>query len=193
MKIKKFFVFCFSVFSAAALLAGCAGPAPSQAAGEEAPPETYEGTVSEGYDGGSVLTLETDTGESYSFSLGQETKITGADAVAAGDRVTLTCVNKAGAAYPSVLAIEVMEPQKEPIRMLMIEGALYTDTGRTNNLSRCGVMDGEIVTSVAADEVPTQNNESNFGTGYGYQFSSENGVDVCIDGVWSEFAKEPLS
>ncbi len=55
------------------------------------------------------------------------------------------------------------------IPMVRIDGELYLDTGKESNATRkCGTLDGEITSSVDGNEVPTENNQSNFGTGYGY-------------------------
>jgi hypothetical protein len=45
----------------------------------------------------------------------------------------------------------------------------------------CGTMDGEIVSTVAGTELPSENNQSNFGSGYHYQRSSEGQLIVVID------------
>lgn len=77
------------------------------------------------------------------------------------------------------------------IPMVMVGGVLYLDTGRESDITaRCGVMDGEISSSVDASEIPTQDDESNFGSGYGYQFVTADSIDVCIDGSWCRFQSE---
>ena len=73
-------------------------------------------------------------------------------------------------------------------RMFMFQKKLYTDTGETSSMLRCGVMDGQITSSVAADKVPHKNGQSNFGKGYGFQYGSRNRMEVCIDGIWHIFA-----
>ncbi len=45
----------------------------------------------------------------------------------------------------------------------------------------CGTMDGEIVSTVEGTELPSENNQSNFGSGYHYQRSSEGQLIVVID------------
>ena len=53
----------------------------------------------------------------------------------------------------------------------MADGAMYYDTGRESTVTgRCGVMDGEITSAVDRTEVPSENDQSNFGAGYGYQW-----------------------
>ncbi len=74
-------------------------------------------------------------------------------------------------------------------RMFKVKGKLYIETGETNSMLRCGMMDGQITSSVAADRVPKKNGQSNFGKGYGYQYGTrENRLEVCIDGTWHIFA-----
>lgn len=41
--------------------------------------------------------------------------------------------------------------------MVMVDGKLYYDTGKESTISgRCGVMDGEITSSVDGFEIPTR-------------------------------------
>ena len=77
------------------------------------------------------------------------------------------------------------------IPMVMADGAMYYDTGRESTVTgRCGVMDGEISSAVERTEVPSENNQSNFGAGYGYQWGPEEGtLEVCIDGKWMVFKR----
>ena len=66
--------------------------------------------------------------------------------------------------------------------MVMVNGKLYYDTGKESSLQAwCGTMDGEISSAVDPSEVPTENNQSNFGTGYGYQYGEEDTIIVYID------------
>ncbi|MFV0518754.1 MAG: hypothetical protein ACK5LY_00630 [Lachnospirales bacterium] len=51
-------------------------------------------------------------------------------------------------------------------------------------------MDGEIITSTDENERPTEDNQSNFGIGYGYQFFDEKHIDVFIDDEGAEKVKE---
>lgn len=68
--------------------------------------------------------------------------------------------------------------------LIMINGVLYCDSGEISTDGRCGVMDGEITST--CDEIPTTDNQSNFGTGYSYQIF-ENRIDVLIDEQWHIF------
>lgn len=74
-------------------------------------------------------------------------------------------------------------------RMFMFHKKLYVENGETSHALRCGMMDGQITSSVAADQIPTKNFQSNFGEGYGFQYGCrENRLEVCIDGRWRIFA-----
>ena len=68
--------------------------------------------------------------------------------------------------------------------LIMVDGVIYYDSAEINEEPRCGVMDGEI-TSIC-EEIPSENDQSNFGTGFGYQ-KMENRVEVLIDGEWHIF------
>ncbi|WP_353095656.1 hypothetical protein [Tissierella praeacuta] len=75
--------------------------------------------------------------------------------------------------------------------MVMINGELYFDTNRESDINgRCGVMDGEISSTVDTSEIPTQNNQSNFGAGYEYQYIDEISIDIYMSGKWMRFEKE---
>ena len=78
------------------------------------------------------------------------------------------------------------------IPMIMIDGLLYYDTGKESTLEgRCGMMDGEITSTVDASEIPTEDNQSNFGFGFGYQYGINNSIDIQLeDGTWYVFQRE---
>lgn len=65
---------------------------------------------------------------------------------------------------------------------VMVDGIVYKDTGYVASMIGCGNMDGEITSTVDRTELPIQNNQSNFGTGYQYQGASENCIIAEIDG-----------
>lgn len=75
-------------------------------------------------------------------------------------------------------------------RMVQVGGELYIDTGERITLLRCGVMDGEIAETVAPNEVPAEDDCSNFGTGYSYQIAGVYSIDVVINGDWCRFQRE---
>lgn len=76
-------------------------------------------------------------------------------------------------------------------RMVRVDGQLYYDTGIISPVwGRCGVMDGEITSSVQHGK-PTEDNQSNFGHGFGYQRGLEKGtIEIPIKEQWYIFAVE---
>lgn len=80
---------------------------------------------------------------------------------------------------------ETEKPVGDYPACVMVDGVVYKDTGYTDSMITCGTMDGEITSSV--DGIPSENNQSNFGTGYGYQRSIEDYVVVVIDDEWRIF------
>lgn len=50
--------------------------------------------------------------------------------------------------------------------------------GRKAVDGRCGVTDGEITSTVDGSETPTEDNQSNFGTGFEYQYGSEDTIEI---------------
>lgn len=97
-----------------------------------------------------------------------------------------------------VYFVRVVKEQEEEkwdlIPMVMVDGKLYLDTGKESSVeARCGVMDGEITSSVDGTEKPTQDGESNFGTGYGYQYGSQQGtIEIFMNEKWWIFATEEV-
>lgn len=94
---------------------------------------------------------------------------------------------------------EVLNPTAPPIEknnkivydripMVRVNGKLYYDTGHESTLEgRCGTMDGEIRSSVKPSQVPAEDNQSNFGAGYGYQYSTDSTIEVYINNKWIVF------
>lgn len=70
-----------------------------------------------------------------------------------------------------------------------VNGKIYYSNGeRSTVTARCGNMDGQITASVSSTEIPTEDNQSNFGTGYGYQYgSNENTVEIYMKDSWWVF------
>ena len=74
-----------------------------------------------------------------------------------------------------------------PSRMVRVKGTLYYDSGMVSDALRCGVMDGQIETTVEEGEVPKKDNQSNFGVGYGYQYGAGGTIEINVDGKWLIF------
>lgn len=86
------------------------------------------------------------------------------------------------------------EEQGDSIRMVMVNGELYLDTGHESAVTiRCGMLDGQITSTVSGTERPTENDQSNFGSGYGYQYGSREGmIEINMDDKWLVFATEKV-
>lgn len=80
------------------------------------------------------------------------------------------------------------------IPMVMVNGELYLDTGKESTvMARCGMMDGEITSQVDGSKAPTMDNQSNFGTGYEYQYGPIEGtIEIKMNGKWWVFATEEV-
>ncbi len=100
---------------------------------------------------------------------------------------------KMGTSSPNVSIQENEESEQwDLIPMVMVNGELYMATGYEATSDRkCGTMDGEITSTVDGSKQPTQNNESNFGTGYGYQYGSQEGtIEIYMNDKWWIYATE---
>ena len=74
------------------------------------------------------------------------------------------------------------------IPMVRIDGKLYYDTVRENIMdARCGTMDGEITSTVDGTEIPTEDNQSNFGSGFGYQYGADDTIEIYMNEKWFVF------
>ena len=80
------------------------------------------------------------------------------------------------------------KPVADAPMMVMVDNTLYQSTGEVSTVDgRCGNMDGEITSQTAnGTDAPTEDDQSNFGTGYGYQFG-DGTVEVLIDNQWIVF------
>ncbi len=85
-------------------------------------------------------------------------------------------------------AVEMLEASNKPL-MIMVDGAVYCDSGRRSSAARCGVMDGEITSEVERSEEPAEDGQSNFGTGFGYQYGSDGTIEVFYEDEWCIFER----
>lgn len=115
----------------------------------------------------------------------------------AGDRIEITYDGSIMETYPAQLgqiySIELVEKAKtetkwDKIPAVMVDGKLYFNTGRESAAEvRCGMMDGEITSSVDGSKWPARDGESNFGAGYGYQYGENNTIEIYINEKWMVF------
>lgn len=89
----------------------------------------------------------------------------------------------------NVVSSEIASVPAEPTRMVMVDGRLYYDTGRASTMTaRCGTMDGTIASTVEPGETPTQDGQSNFGSGFGWQYGmEENTIEIYEPDTWTVF------
>lgn len=88
----------------------------------------------------------------------------------------------------SGVEISTTEEVRPQPMYVMVRGELYQSTGRESELKvRCGTPDGEIQSTVDTSEKPQKDDESNFGTGYEYQFMGDDTIEVCIEQQWIVF------
>lgn len=79
--------------------------------------------------------------------------------------------------------------EKKPIRMFKAKGELYYDSGLVSeNMPRCGTLDGGLTKRVAEGEIPHKDGESNF-EAEGYQSVTSITKEVPINGEWVIFKK----
>ena len=76
-----------------------------------------------------------------------------------------------------------------PAHAVMLGGVVYYDTCAISDTDPSAAPDGTITSTVDSDSFPSEDGQSNFGTGYAYRYGSADGtVEVLIDGVWWIFA-----
>ena len=71
--------------------------------------------------------------------------------------------------------------------MVKVAGVVYKDTGYENAMVTCGTADGEIKTTVDGTKKPSNDDESNFGKGCGYQIWDEGYLNVRVNNRWILF------
>lgn len=82
----------------------------------------------------------------------------------------------------------------DKIPMVMVNDKLYYDTGKESSITgRCGIMDGEITSTVDGSEIPKENNQSNFRVGFGYQYGDNNTIEIFMNEKWIVFERREES
>ena len=72
--------------------------------------------------------------------------------------------------------------------MVMIDGKLYYPLGR-GYVDENHYFDGTIKSTVDSNEIPTENEQSNFGSGYGYRYTEKSGViEIFMSDKWYEYS-----
>ena len=80
------------------------------------------------------------------------------------------------------------------IPQVMVDGVIYVDMNTESTATeRADGFDGEITSAVVQSQQPTENDQSNFGTGYGYRFGEREGtLELYMNGKWWLFATEEV-
>lgn len=88
---------------------------------------------------------------------------------------------------------DLLEEKKKVPRMVKVNGILYYDTGKLSTVGkRCGTPDGYIYSTVLPNGIPESDNESNFGSGYGFQYENENTIAMILPTGWTVFSSNEL-
>ena len=87
-----------------------------------------------------------------------------------------------------MLKQEEADAMYDRIPMVRVDGKLYYDTGKESTIDwRCGNMNGEITSTVDGTEIPTEDNQSNFGSGFGYQYGADDTIEIYMNEKWFVF------
>lgn len=79
------------------------------------------------------------------------------------------------------------------IPMVMVDGVLYLDTGYNGTYVTGDTYDREITSAVQGYEQPTENDQSNFGTGYKYRYGKREGtIEIEMNSLCRIFATEAV-
>lgn len=76
-------------------------------------------------------------------------------------------------------------PPEDYPPMIMVDGQLYKDSGKTTSVAVAGKQDGQITST--CDDVPTVNDQSNFGTEFVYQYGEDDTIYVQFETGWFVF------
>lgn len=80
------------------------------------------------------------------------------------------------------------ETQWDKIPMVMVDGNLYYDTGKeSTGTEENETVDGEIASTVDGSEIPTENDQSNFGEGFAYRHIADGTLEIFMNEKWIVF------
>ena len=80
------------------------------------------------------------------------------------------------------------------IPMVQVDGVRYLTTGYpAPSVGRQEGFDGEITSTVSGSQAPTEDDQSNFGTGFGYQYGEREGtIEIFMGNQWWIYATEEV-
>lgn len=130
------------------------------------------------------VSLDVENGDSYTdLSVGDEVVVYYNGDIAESEPLKIETIYAITLRTPAENRVEW-----DKIPMVMVDGKLYYDTGKESSIDgRCAMMDGEISSSVDGSEIPTEDDQSNFGTGYGYQYGADDTIELLINEKWIVF------
>lgn len=146
--------------------------------------QTFEGIIEEVHGSSAVIAVDEGFPICSSGSMVSVTLDENMSMAQVGNRVRVSYSGAVMETYPLQLekqkSIELLAGETyDQIPMAMIDGCLYRSAGEISDIEgRCGVMDGKIDSSVDGAEIPTENGQSNFGAGYGYQRVDGDHIDI---------------
>ncbi|MCM1263969.1 MAG: DUF5301 domain-containing protein [Butyrivibrio sp.] len=157
---------------------------------------TFQATVIETNDGTIVVqpvdgSLELNSADKFSISNKEELELQ------VGDLIEIAYNGEIMESYPAQLGevyeITVIEQAEtdamwDRIPMVRVNGKLYYDTGMESTIqARCGNMDGQITSTVDGSAIPMEDNQSNFGSGFGYQYGTDDTIEIYMNEKWCVF------
>lgn len=157
---------------------------------------TFQATVIEATDNSILVkpidgSLELNSSDGFSIPNKEQLELQ------TGDLVEIIYNGEILESYPAQLGeiykITLLEQEEadamwDRIPMVRVNGKLYYDTGRESTVNgRCGNMDGEITSTVDGTEIPTEDNQSNFGSGFGYQYGADDTIEIYMNEKWFVF------
>ena len=135
--------------------------------------------------------LELDSADQFSIPNKEELELQ------AGDLIEISYNGEIMESYPAQLGevyeITVIERAEadamwDRMPMVRVNGKLYYDTGKESTINEHSEsMDGQITSEVDGSKIPTANNQSNFGTGFGYQYGEDDTIEVYMNDKWFIF------
>ena len=105
-------------------------------------------------------------------------------------QITASRINIVGVTdnIDGIINKEIFNSDVKPAQIVRLDDALYYNTYTESDITgRCGMMDGYIDKTISKSEIPVENNQSNFGTDYSYQWVDDSNVDIYIDGKFIRF------
>lgn len=88
----------------------------------------------------------------------------------------------------SILHFTKREEHWATIPTVMLSGKLYYSSGNYTSFAKTtDITDGYILSSVESWELPTQDNQSNFGSGYEYRHLTDSTVEILLNNKWIIF------